>query len=598
MNRRELSLLVPCVATLLLGCSKKDDAAAGEAKPDAKAAEAKPGDAEAAGDAKANAAGEAPATPQTATECPKSLAGTDHVDRVITKACGVVPVTADYAVEGATLTLEAGARLAFAEGTRLTVGNYEAATLVVKGTADSPVTFTTSRDDGVPGMWHGVALREKADGSSIEGLVLEHAGVKDDAALVIEARDVTLARSTVRKTRGLAIDVAGEGAAEITGVTLENVVGPLAMRITPAAIGGVGTDNAFPAGALVQVQPGAIAKSSHWAALGVPWLVAGQVQINGTSGQRATVTIGAGAELRFASEASLDVGHYGEAALVAEGTEAQPILFRGNERNEAGAWGGLRVFGKAEARLEHVRLMHGGRQEAEGVLLVDGPARVTLHEVDFLGNLVGVVVQGTEARFEVFDATRFEVTPVAMRAPARYLAAFGERNEYIGEPRIVAEADKLDADATWKPQPGATLELEGLLQISGTRLTVDPGFTMHVADGVEVQVGYYEHAGLELRGTPEAPITFRGVRDEPGSWGGIVLFPKARGNVIEHVVLRNAGGQAGVRFDGESDGKVSHLRCDMCSAPGLTWTCTSRIEHDHIVAGEGTATDYEDPSCN
>jgi hypothetical protein len=598
MNRRELSLLVPCVATLLLaGCSKKDDPAAGDTKAADAAKAAGDAKTDAPADAKADAAGETPEAPKAAIECPKSLSGTENADRVIAKACGIVPVTGDYSIEGATLTLEAGAKLEFAPGTRLTVGYYEAAKLVVKGTAADPVTFTTPSKDKVSGLWKGVFLREKADGSAIEGLVLDRAGGDDEPALLVEARDVTISGSTVRGARGIGIDITGEGSAELTGNTFDHT-GPIALRVTPAGIGGVGADNAFPVGSLVQVQPGAIAKSTQWAALNTPWLVAGQIQINGTPAERATVTLGEGAELRFAPEASLDVGYYAEAALIAEGSEAKPILFKGNERNEAGAWGGLRIFGKAEARFEHVRFMHGGRQEAEGTLLVEGAARVTLHEVDFLGNLVGVVVQGTEARFEVFDATRFEVTPVAMRAPARYLAAFGERNEYIGEPRIIAEADKLEADTTWKPQPGARIELEGLLQISGSRLVIDPGFSMYVADGIEVQVGYYENAGLELRGTADAPITVQGVRDEPGSWGGIVLFPKARGNVFEHVVLRNAGGQAGVRFDGESDGKVSHLRCDFCSASGLTWTCSSKVEHEQIIAGEGTPKDYEEPACN
>ena len=598
MNGRDLSLLALCVV-LPLGC-KKDEAAAGDAKTEPKL-EAKAGDAKAepAGDAKTSAAGEAPAADQAATECPKSLAGTDKVDRVITKACGVVPVTADYSIEGATLTLEAGATLAFAEGTRFTVGYYEPARLIVKGTTESPVrlTATGEEQDKVRGMWQGVFLHDKADRSSLDGLVIESAGRDDEAALVVEASEVTVARTTVRKAKGTGIEVRGEGAADITGVTFAEV-GRIAMRVTAEAAGGVGGDNTFPPNALVQVQPGAVTKSAQWAALGTPWLVAGQVQVNGTPGQRATLTIAPGAELRFGAEASLDVGYYEEAGLVAEGSETQPILFRGHEREEAGAWGGVRILGKAEARLQNVRFSHGGRQEAEGVLLIEGAARATLHEVSFVSDLVGVVIQGTEAKLEVFDALAFEGTPVAMRAPARYLAALGSENRYAGEPWIVAEADKLDANATWKAQPGARIELEGLLQISGSRLVVDPGFTVHVGDGVEVQVGYYENAGLELRGTEDAPITFRGVRDAPGSWGGIVLFPKAKGNVIEHVVLRNAGGQAGVRFDGESDGTVSHLRCDFCSASGLTWTCTSRVEYDQIVAGEGTPKDYDEPPCN
>src|SRR5262245_55760209 len=163
MNGRVPSLLVLCVA-LSLGCSKNDDAAKGEAKPaDAKAGAAK-GGAEGGetktGEAKTNAAGGAVAEGGTVTDCPPSLAGAETVSRVITKDCGVVPVTADYSIDGATLTLEAGATLAFAEGAELSVGYYEAAKLVVKGTAEAPVTFTTSADK-VPGVWKGVRLHAK-----------------------------------------------------------------------------------------------------------------------------------------------------------------------------------------------------------------------------------------------------------------------------------------------------------------------------------------------------------------------------------------------------------------------------------------------------
>lgn len=597
MNGPDLSLLLlASCAALSLGCSKNEGASQSDPKAgDGKVLEAKTIDTK-AGEAKANAAGDAVAAGGTVTECPKSLAGTDNVDRVITKECGVVPVTADYAVEGATLTLEAGATLAFAPGTRLTVGYYESAKLVVNGTAAAPVTFTTSGDQA-PGVWLGVHLREKAARSTIAGLVLEHAGSEDEAALLVTAADVTIAGTTVRQAKGVGIEVAEEGMAKVTGTTFAEL-GPVAMRVTPTAAAGVGADNTFPAGAVVQVQPGLVAKSAQWAALGAPWMIAGQVQVNGKPGQRATLTLAPGAELRFGGEGSLDVGYYEEATLVAEGSAAQPIRFSGHERQEAGAWGGVRVYGKAEARLQHVAFSHGGKQEAEGTLLIDGPARVSLKDASFTDAAVGVVVQGPEAKLQAFDTVAFDRTPVALRAPARYLGALGSANTYTGEPRIVLEADKLEADATWKLQAGAKLELEGVLQVSGKRLVVEPGVTVYVGDGIEVQVGYYEHAGLELRGTALAPITFRGIRDEPGSWGGIVLFANAKGNVLEHVVLRNAGGQAGVRFDGESDGKVSHLRCDACSVPGLTWTCTSKVEHEDIVAGEGTPKDYEDPSCN
>lgn len=602
MNGRDLSVLLMCVA-LPLGCSKKDEADAGDAKAgDAKAGDAKTGDAKAGdtktGDTKtdlANAAGDAVVDPDAVVDCPQSLAGREKVDRVITKACGVVPVTADYSIDGATLTLEAGATLAFAEGAAITVGYYEPAKLIVKGTAEAPVTLTTSADK-VAGVWQGVRLEAKANRSSIQGLVLEHAGTADEAALLVKAQDVTIAGTTVRQAKGVGVEVEGEGMATITGTTFADV-GPMAMRVTPTAAGGVGADNTYPAGALVQVQSGRIAKNTQWASLGTPWMLAGSVQVNGESGQRATLTLAPGAELRFGGEAGLEVGYYNEAALVAEGTAAQPIRFTAHERQEAGAWGAVKVYSKAEVRLQHVSFSYGGKDEDDGVLRIDGPARVSLKDASFQDDAVGVVVHGKDAKLQAFDTVAFERTPVALRAPARYLGALGSANTYVGEPRIVAEADKLDQDAAWKLQSGAKLELDGVLQVSGARLTVEPGVTLHVKDGVEVQVGYYENAGLELRGTTELPITLRGQRDEPGAWGGLVFFGKAKGNVLDHVVVRNAGEQAGVRFDGESDAKIDDLRCDACSTPTLMWTCKSKVEHVGVAAGEGTPSALAEPSC-
>src|SRR5439155_178674 len=83
---------------------------------------------------------------------------------------GVVPVTGDYHINNGTLTLEAGATLAFKDGATLHVGYNDAAKLIVKGTADAPVRFT-AMGDKVPGVWAGVELHEHAARSQIDHLV-------------------------------------------------------------------------------------------------------------------------------------------------------------------------------------------------------------------------------------------------------------------------------------------------------------------------------------------------------------------------------------------------------------------------------------------
>jgi len=315
------------------------------------------------------------------------------------------------------------------------------------------------------------------------------------------------------------------------------------------------------------------------------------------AGQRATLTLAEGAELHFDGDGTLEIGYQDQGSLVAEGSASSLIVFAAHERQEAGGWNGLRVYGKGEAKFKHVRFVHGGKKDSEGVLLVDADARVSLEDVVFQDNAVGVVVRGKKAEVEVFDRVKFAGTPVAIKAAARYVGSLGAANRYEGDARIVVEADRVEEDMTWKRQDGARVELDGRLQFSGGRFTVESGVSVYVKDGVELQVGYYDTAALELQGTAEAPVIFQGQRDEPGTWGGLVFYAMAKGNVLQHVVIRNAGGQAGVRFDGESDAKIDGLRCDKCSTPALKWSCKGQIEQANVEAGEGTPAALEAPIC-
>src|SRR5690348_1219545 len=150
--------------TLTVGCKKKDDKAkAGDAAPAGAAAAGAAGGGAAgtaAGTAVATAAGEGVGDLPAVADCPKSLAGQEKVARTIKKECGPVVVTDNYTVDG-TLTLEAGAVLKFKPGAKLDVGYYGPARLVVKGTKEAPVTFT-SAGDAAAGEWAGVRLFEGA----------------------------------------------------------------------------------------------------------------------------------------------------------------------------------------------------------------------------------------------------------------------------------------------------------------------------------------------------------------------------------------------------------------------------------------------------
>jgi len=89
---------------------------------------------------------------------------------------------------------------------------------------------------------------------------------------------------------------------------------------------------------------GLITDSTQWTVEGSPYLVTGPLLID----TDATLTVDAGVEIRFMAEQSMDVA----GALVAIGTEEQPILFTSaNPNPAAGAWGNIRFLESSQGTL-------------------------------------------------------------------------------------------------------------------------------------------------------------------------------------------------------------------------------------------------------
>ncbi len=568
-----LCLLVGCDAAEETEPAKSDSKAEGD---EAKADEETP-KAEAESSAKAepaNAAGDAPSKSDAQTDCPKSLSGRESVDRVITKACGVVPVTGTYKVDGATLTLEAGASLSFADGAELSVGYYEPAKLIVNGTAAEPVTFTTSGDKA-PGVWKGVRLHSKAARSSVTGLVLEYAGDRN-GALKIDAEDVIVRETRVQHIKEAGI-VAGKEASfkEFSDNKFVDV-GRVAMRLPANVVSGLGIGNEYSDSARVVVTAGSIESDAHWAAQDTAFVINGEVKVNGKDGARATLELDPGTRLEFDGDARFSVGYYAEASFRAKGTADKPIVFTSTDRQEPGAWRGVAIHGKGEGELAHATLENGGKREREGVLLAEGKARLSVDHVTFQNNAVGVVLRGKEVSLGGLSNSSFAKTPLAITLHPVVLGSVGSGNTYADDPRIEIDRGTVDADATWTLQPGAQVLLEGELQVSDARLELPAGYELRIKDGGGIGVGYYDTATVAMMGTKEAPVRLVGQRDAAGAWKSIVLHNKAKANVLNNVVLRNAGGKGGVEVRESAEVKIDGLSCEECSAETLN-------KHDKAV---------------
>ncbi len=503
-------------------------------------------------------------TPTTApTECPKELKGDQVGDVVITKACGAVPVAGTYKVGGGTLTLEAGATLEFADDAELQVGYYDAGKLIVQGTKEAPVTMT-SKGDKAAGVWKGVRLYSKAARSSITGLVLEYAGEDNDGGLNIDAADVRVEQSTFQHLKGAGI-VAGREAslAAFTDNSFTDV-GKVAVRMPAGVVAGLGIGNSYGDAARIVVPDGEITGDAHWMAQGVAIQIAGQVKVDGKDGARAKLTLDPGVRIEFGGAGRIVSGYYGAATFEARGTKEKPIVFSSSDREEAGAWEGILISDKGEATFEHVEFHHGGKDEKDGVLKADGLARLSVEHCSFDQNATGVVMGGDKVVLAKFANNTFTKTPNALRVNAAVMGGVGEGNTYDAGSIVAIDSGTVAADAVWALQPGAQVQMNGNLQVSGGKLELRAGFTLAFKDGAGLSVGYYDTGSLVAQGTTEKPVTLAGVRDEAGAWKGLAFYGKASANDVKNLILRNTEAPA-LTIDKDASGTIDGLRCETCA---------------------------------
>jgi hypothetical protein len=593
------AVAVLAVALAAAGCGKKDEApresptaGSGQTAGSGAAGAAGPSDyGAAAGPVHTAAGGEVSSAP-TVTECPRSLAGPESVNRVITRDCGVVVVTASYQLNNGTLTLERGSTLAFKDGAAMEIGYNDTAKLIVKGTADAPVTFTAAGDK-VPGVWKGVWLYDHADRSSIDHLIIEYAGEEERQAIKIEAQDVAITSSTIRASKGDGVALGTHGTfVQFSGNAFDQIARS-ALSLGPVAAGGLGTGNKFPDGALIAIYGGTISRNVKWTPAGAPFWITENVNVEG-SNMRATLEIGAGTQLRFAPDAHIYVGYSAAGGLKVTGTQSAPVVFGTVGDKKPGSWQDVRIYANGEADFEGAVFEYGGGED-EGALRVEGAASIKAST--FRGNTYGVdLAHGAKVRG--FERNSFLGNRKgAALASAEVLGSLGEGNAYDPGTRIAVDGGKVEESVIWRAQ-AVPLEIDNNISIDGrTTLTVEAGTLLVMKDGTEIEVGSADNSSLRLLGTPDKPIKIVGLRDEPGSWRRIVLHGNSRDSVIQNVVLRNA--KVGLQVDDGASVKIEGLTCAKCAESGVSWGCTAKVTTASVIKAEdGTPKAEDHPDCH
>ena len=244
----------------------------------------------------------------------------------------------------ATLTIQPGAELQFELNRYLYVGNSSdsTGTLIAKGTADEPITFTGSSDAPWSYLYFGDYTGE---GSILSHCIIENGGSSTGMVRVNATENLTIEYCTFKNSKTSGLYLTSDGVPTLRENSYENN-GTYPIHVDTAeslsAIDAASTytgdnDNR------ILVDDLNLTSDATMADAGTPYLFTSYTRIY----NNVTLTIQPGAELQFELNRYLYVGNSSDSTgtLIAEGTADEPITFTSAQATPAaGDWGGIYLY--------------------------------------------------------------------------------------------------------------------------------------------------------------------------------------------------------------------------------------------------------------
>jgi hypothetical protein len=430
-------------------------------------------------------------------------------------------VTCDVKVVSGTLTIESGATVTFDRNAGITVGTEGAASLLVTGTPEAPATFAGTG-------WSGVEAGEYAEGVTLSSLAMSGAGI------VAEGAELALSTVTITGAEGCGLDLSRGArlAGASTGLVLSgNGTHPACVALDAVATLPVtGSSYAGNADDTILVDGGDLAGSATWNALGVPYRVDDNIELDGSAIEPEVLTIAAGVTLRMGSGTAIELSPDGGASgLVVAGTEAAPVTLEGAVADTRGTWRGV----VAQPGVETLQLAHATIRNAG----TTSRAALDLSGVD--ATLEFVTIESAEgaglamhdgARLAAAGALAITDCRVPVEVDADGVGSLPAGNYTGNDDDVIVVSDgTLGESATWNDL-GIPLRFDADLRVDGIAeapavLTLGAGIDLYFATDQGVFIGRDDGASaLVAVGTAEAMITLAPWDAAiAGGWAGVVI---------------------------------------------------------------------------
>lgn len=472
-------------------------------------------------------------------DCVLTHDGTITADE--TWCAGTHRLTGDVYVEGARLTIDAGAEIVADAGVGLYISYYgEPAALTAVGTVDRPILFRGAFEEA--GVWSGVAFYDAARNSEndLTNVIIRNAGGDFlDGALHIEDAEVRLDGVELADAEGAGLIIEGEGALRAGSAAILLTDNDVAATVVATAIGTLPFDTLSGVGNAdnrIEVEPAQITQAVRWDR-SLPYVFRDDQYFEGT-GSPATLTLGPGVTLEFAAGTGLYFGYYGgSAGFVTEGTAADPVVLRSAVGDDRGAWSGVGLYDNVlDASLAYTEIHHAGGAFLHAALQLEACEasldHVTIthaeengfvldNDATFAEGSVGLVVSSSDQSGQSWAQGAASV-PSVMSA-------------YVGNDadQILVKGGQITTSGTWAAIGVPwVIDNDVYLEGPGARaavLTVAAGNTVRFASNAGLYVSYYGGpGGLIADGTEASPIAFTGPPgQDAGSWSGIGFYDNA-----------------------------------------------------------------------
>lgn len=448
----------------------------------------------------------------------------------------------------AKLTIKPGAVIRFDKDESLVIGaDGSAGTLIAEGTATQPILFTANSSTPKKGYYYGIRFGAEDTGNS----VMKYCTVEYGATLVsFQHTEVAFENNIFRHASedGVEIGYAGGSFVSFKNNTFEDLDG-YAVSVPVNSLSTVGSPNNYGTN-YINIYGTLDLPNATLGKREAPYVITGDLIVGSVAGT--TLTILPGTVIKFGRSHTGTIivgGSSTKGKLIAEGTEAEPIIFTPEIANQ-GRWGGI-IFSSGNdlsSSLKYCKLERGGMS---GLYRIDAAVRVEntavkINYCTFSEAKDYSIFMHENAYFISFEHNTIETSEGnGISIGGNYVPTIGLTNTIKAKYELIVSS-RVTKNLTWPKYafPYTFLTYGGVGSDGGCVLTLTPGTVIKVTNG-DFSVGsVYSKGGLIAKGTAAEPIIFTSIgnSEQTKNWTHLRLSENTlQGTVIDHCIVENGG---------------------------------------------------------